>query len=169
MNPKKEVIVNEILSEMDFGITYTECMQLNHSKWKLTEGTFVRYWKTASEMYLRANERDKQVQAEVREQVIKNRALNAIMSKEERMEILTKIGRGEIPLVKHIVVSLGDNQGSVIKEREVVPTWRDRRDAVAELNKMEGDYAPLRKDITSNGESIAPAPVFNITLDDGEL
>lgn len=169
MNPKKEVIVNEILSEMDFGASYTECMRINVSKWRLPEGTFVRYWKTASEMYLRANERDKQIVAEVREQVVRDRALNAIMSKEERMEILTKIGRGEIPLIKHIVVSLGDNQGSVIKEREVVPTWKDRRDAVAELNKMEGDYAPLKKDITTNGESIAPPPVFNIVLEDGEL
>lgn len=169
MKPTKELIVNDILSEMDFGASYTECMQLCATKWNLPKGTFVRYWKEASESYLAANLKDKQVQAEVREQAVRLRALEAIMSKEERMQVLTQIARGEIPLVKHIVVSLGDNQGSVIKEREVVPTWRDRRDAVAELNKMEGDYAPLKKDITSNGESIAPAPVFNITLDDGEL
>jgi len=37
---------------------------------------------------------------------------------------------------------------------------------VAEINKMEGDYAPIKKDITSKGESIAPAPVFNIILED---
>jgi hypothetical protein len=164
MKPRKELIVNEILGEMDFGISYTECMRINESKWKLPEGTFVRYWKAASEIYLAGLEKDKQLVAEVREQVVKDRALNAIMSVEERKAILTQIGRGEIPLMKYIVCD------GEIQQKEVVPTWRDRRDAVAELNKMEGDYAPLKKDITTNGDSIAPAPVFRIILDeDGEL
>lgn len=164
MKPTKELIVNEILSEMDFGASYTECMQLCATKWDLPKGTFVRYWNEASKRYQEANEKDKRVIAEVREQVVRNRALNAIMEREEIMETLTKIARGEIPLMKHIVCD------GMIQEREVVPSWKDRRDAAAELNKMRGDYAPVRKDITTNGDSIAPAPVFRILLDDdGEL
>lgn len=72
----------------------------------------------------------------------------AILSKHERQEILTQIAKGEIPLVKHIVCD------GVIQEVDVVPAWADRRAAIAELNKMEGDYAPVKKDITSGGEPI---------------
>jgi hypothetical protein len=148
MKPNKELIVNEILGEMDFGITYKECMQLNQSKWKLTEGTFVRYWKEASARYLAANEREQKAKEVVRVQMAQESLKKAILSKHERMEILTQIARGEIPLVKHIVAD------GMIQEREVVPSWKDRRDAVAELNKMEGDYAPIKKDITSGGEPL---------------
>ena len=66
----------------------------------------------------------------------------------EIQEILTQIAKGEIPLVKHIVCD------GVIQEVDVVPAWADRRAAIAELNKMEGDYAPVKKDITSGGEPI---------------
>lgn len=164
MKPSREAIINEILSEMDFGISYTECKATIGEKRQVPDRTFDRYWKEAGIRYLAANERDKQVVAEVREQAVRLRALGTILTKEERMQILTDIATGGIPLVKHIVCD------GVIQEREVVPSWRDRRDAVAELNKMEGAYAPVRKDITTNGDSIAPAPVFRILLDDdGEL
>lgn len=163
MKPSKEVIVDEMLSEMDFGITYTECFELNKTKWNLTKGTFVRYWKEASERYLAANLSDKLAAQEVRVEAIKNRAENAIMSKEERMELLTKIARGEIEFLKEVPSKFGP------QEITARPDFNERRAAMQELNKMEGDYAPLKKDITTNGESIAPPPIFNIVLEDGEL
>lgn len=39
---------------------------------------------------------------------------------------------------------------------------RDPVGAIAELNKMDGAYAVEKHDITSKGESIKPAPVFQI-------
>lgn len=166
MKPQKEIIVNEILSEMDFGITYTESMALNGTKWQIPERTFARYWSEASTRYLAANESAKKAVEVVRVQEIEKRASKGILSREERIQILSEIARGEQPMVKHVVVSLGNNLGSEIQEVTVYPAWKDKRDAVAEINKMEGDYAPIKKDITSKGESLAPAPVFQIILDE---
>lgn len=164
MKPTKELIINEILSEMDFGTTYTECMQYCATKWDLKKGTFVRYWKEASESYLEANRKDKEALSEVRVEALKDRASKGILSKEERMKILSDMADGTLLIEKEIVTKSG-----VVRKIVLFPEYNDRRAAVAELNKMEGDYAPLKKDITTNGESIAPAPVFNIVLDDGEL
>ena len=72
-----------------------------------------------------------------------------ILSSAERMEILTQIAQGGIPLKKHMIVD------KVIEEVTVVPDWMDRKNAIAELNKMTGDYTPIKTDITTGGEKIA--------------
>jgi len=72
----------------------------------------------------------------------------SIATATERMQILTKIMRGEIPLIKPMVV---DKQ---LVDIEVVPDYSDRRAAIAELNKMDGSYAPAKQDITTNGKDL---------------
>lgn len=74
----------------------------------------------------------------------------------ERMEILTEIARGGIPLYKPMVCN------GIIEHVPVCPNWMDRKNAIAELNKMEGEYAPTKADITSKGESVN---TFNIGFD----
>lgn len=64
----------------------------------------------------------------------------SIADANERMVILTKIMRGEIPLVKPMVCD------GVIEEISIVPDWSDRRAAIAELNKMDGSYAPTKQE-----------------------
>lgn len=71
-----------------------------------------------------------------------------IASVAERKGILTKIARGEIPLTKPMVCN------GKIELVDVVPDYMDRKNAIAELNKMDGDYAPSKLDITSEGESL---------------
>jgi hypothetical protein len=166
MKPQKEIIVNEILSEMDFGSGFSDCKKINGEKWRLAEKTFERYWNEAKKRYLEANERDKIALEGVRLEMKKEAVKSNILTKQERLDILSQIARGEIPMVKHIVVSMGSGLGSEIQERTIYPAWKDRKEAVAEINKMEGDYAPIKKDITSNGESLVPAPVFQIILDE---
>lgn len=65
-------------------------------------------------------------------------ALKSVMCKVERMQILTQIARGEIPLTKPMVVD------KIIEEVDVVPDWMDRKNAIAELNKMDGSYSPIK-------------------------
>ena len=36
--------------------------------------------------------------------------------------------------------------------------------AIAELNKMEGDYAPIKQDITSLGNELKPVRIYNIIV-----
>lgn len=69
----------------------------------------------------------------------------------ERMEILSAIAKGEIPLTKPMVVDKN------IENVPVVPDWMDRRAAIAELNKMQGEYAPVKTEtnLLSDGKRIS--------------
>lgn len=168
MKPNREHIITEILRELEKGASFSACADLCDLNWSIPTTTFKRYWKEASERHKLAQEKLQTEIMELSAEIKKDRVRKAILTREERLEILSEIARGEQPMTKYIVVSLGDNQGSVIKERTIYPAWKDKRDAVAEINKMEGDYAPIKKDITSKGESLAPAPVFQIILDESD-
>lgn len=91
-------------------------------------------------------------------EVRKSKILNAI----ERQEILSQIALGEIKLNKYIVCD------GIIEEREVVPDYNDRKNAIAELNKMGGDYAPAKTDITSGGKEIRQFNIVTPSPDDGK-
>lgn len=67
-----------------------------------------------------------------------------IATKAERMEILTKIMRGELKMIKQDVF-----QG-MVTDVEVAPDFSDRKNAITELNKMCGDYEPTKTDIRIN-------------------
>jgi phage terminase small subunit len=66
-----------------------------------------------------------------------------VMSKAERMERLSEIAREDI-VGKFGVMRQGNVQ------------------AIAELNKMLGDYAPVKTDITSKGEAISLPPQITV-------
>ena len=148
MKPKKEQTVNEMLLEIEMGISYSECLRINDGLWGLPSSTFDRYWAEASRRFKARLDAIEEATTKAAVSMEIKALKKAILSKHERQEILTQIAKGEIPLVKHIVCD------GVIQEVDVVPAWADRRAAIAELNKMEGDYAPIKKDITSGGEPI---------------
>ena len=148
MKPKKEQTVNEMLLEIEMGISYSECLRVNDGLWGLPSSTFDRYWSAASKRYKARLDAIEEATTKVAVSMEVKALKKAILSKHERQEILTQIAKGEITLVKHIVCD------GVIQEVDVVPAWADRRASIAELNKMEGDYAPVKKDITSGGEPI---------------
>ena len=148
MKPKKEQTVNEMLLEIEMGVSYSECLRVNDGLWGLPSSTFDRYWAEASKRFKARLDAIEEATTKAAVSMEIKALKKAILSKHERQEILTQIAKGEIPLVKHIVCD------GVIQEVDVVPAWADRRAAIAELNKMEGDYAPVKKDITSGGEPI---------------
>lgn len=61
-----------------------------------------------------------------------------LMSKIERMEILDKMAKGELKIKQPFVI------GGKIMEYKCEPSLSDRRAAIAELNKMDGSYAPVK-------------------------
>ena len=75
-------------------------------------------------------------------------AQKRIMSLVERMEWLTKLVDGTIKAKRPFVV------GGKIMEYPEEPSHSDRVKALAELNKMDGSYAPAKQDITTNGKEI---------------
>jgi len=148
LKPNKELVVNDILGEMDFGISYNECLLLNSTKWQLADRTFVRYWKEARTRFSELSERTKTAFEEVYLDGKKEALKKAILTKHERMELLTKLAKGEIPTWREVITEDG------IQRLEYY-SGAEAKAAIAEINKMDGEYAPIRKDITSNGETIS--------------
>jgi len=161
MNPRKEIIITNILEELTKGITFSDCHELMDMIWDLPRTTFTKYWAEANKRFNVVNERTQAKIMALVEDTAEERQKLGILNKMERMKILSDIAKGEIPLKKYIVAD------GVIQERDIVADYNDRKAAIAELNKMDGDYAPVKKDITSGGASLAPIN-FQIVLDDEE-
>lgn len=84
----------------------------------------------------RINDKTEQnIQTAISERTVK------ILTSIERQEILSQIAKGEIPLSKPV------GTGKDLQMIEFVPDWMDRRNAIAELNKMDGDYAPAKTEV----------------------
>lgn len=77
----------------------------------------------------------KAISKKATQKAVDNVKVEEVMGTAERMIVLSKIARGEIPLKKPIVCD------GTIEEIEVVPDWMDRKNAIAELNKMDGSYS----------------------------
>lgn len=147
MKPNKQIIVNDILLEMEVGISYSECLELNKANWGLAPTTFDRYWKEAQNRFKALLvERDKL--ANERALKFEQEAIDRkILTKLERQELLSKMATGEILAWREVVTEEG-------VQRLYYYSAAEAKQNIAELNKMDGDYAPIKKDITSGGERI---------------
>ena len=85
------------------------------------------------------------------------------MQRAERMEIPTKIARGNIKLGKPMVVD------KVIQVIEVVPDYMDRKNAIAELNKMDGNYAAAKADITTTNTTPQATTAVVLNFDGNKI
>lgn len=78
----------------------------------------------------------------------------AILTRNERLEILSNIAKGAAWKL-----------GSEI----IAPNGSDRIKAIAEINKMEGDYAPTKTELTGkNGAPLNPGPLIIEIIDKRE-
>lgn len=134
----KQIIIDAIVKEVEKGKAYSKVLAVNVRKWQLSERTFNRYWKIANEQHKEAQQSIKEAKAALDIQNALEDRKGEIANATERKVILTKIARGQIPLRKHVVVD------KFIEYIDVVPDYMDRKAAIAELNKMEGDYAPTK-------------------------
>lgn len=85
---------------------------------------------------------------EANRKVVKGIGEAAIIDRARRMHILSQIAEGAIPLNKPMVV------GKEIQLIEVVPDYMDRKNAIAELNKMDGEYATEKTEVKIEGEGL---------------
>ena len=160
MKPKKEQTVNEMLLEIEMGTSYTECLKINGGLWGLPPTTFDRYWGEASKRYKARLDAIEEATTKAAVSMEVKALKKAILSKHERQELLSKLATGETRSWREVVTESG-----VIKLEYYSAS--EAKQNIAELNKMDGDYAPVKKDITSGGEKLA-APTFEIILDNGE-
>ena len=80
-----------------------------------------------------------------------------IMTSAERMEFLSKMAKGEVKVKQPFVI------GGKIMEYPSEPTFAERRAAIAELNKMDGSYAPTESKVKLDDNR----PSTKIKLNDG--
>ena len=88
---------------------------------------------------------NKKIVAMANEKAAQDIADGSIADAAERMQMLTKILRGELSIEEEVSTPSG------------IVTFGERRAAIAELNKMGGDYAPAKSEVKVVGEQ----PLFN--------
>lgn len=137
--PNKQNVIDEILIELEKGISYTNCLSVNGSKWQKPQRTFDRYWTEAQNQY------------QIRHQLINNEIIKqAVENKKEVLKVanLTKIDR--ILIAEKIAMGNAKKIDGII----LVPSPSDQLKALDYLAKINSDYAPTKTDITTGGEKL---------------
>lgn len=140
----------------------TNLYELLRTKYKLGKQRFLHLCNATLQDWVKIK---KQAQDEAIQSAEKEAINEAVMSRTERQQVLTQIARGQIPLKKAMVV---DGQ---IEYIEVIADWMDRKSAIAELNKMDGEYAPEKRELTGkDGKPLLPStPIDYSNLSEEEL
>ena len=134
------------------GTNQSEAYILTNPNKNLTKGTIKvessKLAKKYADLINEERERLRKVVEAANDSKVSEIAQMNIMGKAERMELLTKMAKGELKIKTPFVIA------GKIMEYPAEPTASDRRAAIAELNKMAGDYAPAKQDITTKGKEI---------------
>lgn len=136
--PDKQIQIDAIVKWIEQGKSFDTSLKLSATKWNLTRPTFIRRWNIAKEQHTERQQKIKEKLAKVDEEAAIEARKMEIMTAAERKEVLTKIANGTLKIKRPFVI------GGKIMEYPAEPDATDRRNAIAELNKMEGDYAPSK-------------------------
>ena len=150
----KQIIIDAIIKEIEKGKSFDTCLKLSAIKWNLTRSTFIRRWNIANEQHTAKQDVIKKALAAIDTAAAVNARKRAIMSADDRKEYLTKILNGEVKIKQPFVIA------GKIMEYPSEPSVNDRLKALAELNKMEGDYAPTKVAQTdTKGQDVNPTVI----------
>lgn len=142
--PGRDFIVEAIVKQLEQGISFDTCLKLSATKWNLTRSTFIRRWKEAGLQHTAAQQAIKAALANDHTVQALQAAKEAIMTAAERKEYLTRIVKGEVTTTLKKPF-----WNPVLEKMTMVPVenpadMMERLRAIAELNKMDGDYAPQK-------------------------
>lgn len=146
--PSKQSIIDIFTKDIELGKSRGEVLSKAVKKWQFSDRTFDRYWKIANQQHALVQKLAKEAADLSYIEASAEAAKKAVMSKAERMEVLSKIGRGEL------TQKVRDEESGEVNEVFIPVVPNDRKAAIAELNKMEGDYAPTKTELT--GKNGAP-------------
>jgi len=148
----KATAVKSILSDLKKGIDKEIILRRIANKCDKNRATIYRWYSVAEKEYLEFNKKVAPIKEKAEEEAIyeatKEIIKNGILSRAQRMKILSEIAIGQTSYKKEIPTKFGVE---IINEK---PTYSDRRAVIAELNKMAGDYAPIKTDLTSKGDKL---------------
>ena len=135
----------------------TNLYELLRTKYKIAKQRCLKMYDL---VYSEWQELKKHAQIEQIQANVKDQLKTAVMSKQERLEYLTKIAKAEIKVIKPFVIS------GKIMEYKMEPDATERMKAIAELNKMQGDYSPIKQEHTGkNGEPLMTVPATTIIIE----
>lgn len=147
MKPADRQQIEFIKSLVRKGMSRADIMVKFQKKWPLSRSRFdVRKAIANKEMTEENQSIQKTAEANISKEAKELQA--KIMTSLERQAYLSQIARGEIeiPTTKPMATKDGIEMIHLIE----LPNHSDRIKAIAELNKMHGDYAPTKTDITIN-------------------
>lgn len=141
MSASKQVIIDAIIKEIEVGTSRGKVVSKYCKKLQKSERTIDSYWKTANEIQKVRQEKASKAADKAYIAAKEKSAVDAVMSKQQRLELLTKIANGEFE--NETKKPAWNNQKKVF---EIVTVREKAQDnmvikAIAELNKMQGDYA----------------------------
>lgn len=153
-SPEIQARINVVAKEMANGGNRETIIAKYGKKWRIASRTIDRYIKEARQ---KAQELQQAASKAADEVFIKTKAEgaeSAIMSRMERLITLTRIATGE--LKNEIKKPAWNNQA---KKFEIITVNEKPGDnaiikAIAEMNKMEGDYSPDKIDVNGTISSI---------------
>ena len=143
------------------GTNQSEAYVLTNPNKHLTKGTIKvessKLAKKYADLIAQEREKLKAIVEEAQSNRVAEIAQMQIMTSAERMEFLTKMAKGEVKVKQPFVI------GGKIMEYPSEPTFAERRAAIAELNKMDGSYAPTESKLKVDDNR----PTTKIKLNDG--
>ena len=143
MKANKQNIITEMLVELKTGISYSDCMEVVGGKWRLSESTFLRYWKEA-------NAKHQKSQLE-QQKIINEESIKGTQKLIESINITKESLLKELDEVKRMSLVPDDNgrfnAQAVIKAIEVQAKMLGLNEAQKqELIINKGFYLELDKD-----------------------
>jgi hypothetical protein len=154
----KQVIVDFIVSRLEKGEQRATILAKVVKKWQSSVRTFDRLLKIANEQYSNRLHLASKAADDTYVAMKAEAAKEAVMSKQEREEYLTKLIKGDIEIpyteVKWNPVSKSFETIQFVE----LASHGARISAISELNKMGGDYAPSKVAQTDKDGNDVPAP-----------
>jgi hypothetical protein len=161
--PTKQIIIEAIIKQIEQGKATEKICAAICSKFQFTERTFYNHFKNAQEQHTLKQGKLKKKIDELDEQAAIEARKKHIMTAEERKEFLTKLIHGEIEVpYTEVKYNPAKKKFETIQFVELAG-HQARISAIAELNKMEGDYAPTKIAPTDSKGNDIPISKFNDT------
>jgi len=149
--PNKQIIIDAIVSEIEKGTDRGKVIAKYCKKFQKSPRTVDTYWKIANEQHRVLQDKAKRAADASYIKASEEAAKKAVMSKAERLEVLSNIARGEVTM------KVLDRKKNIIEVPVSVETL-EKIKAIAELNKMEGDYAETSIKLKGDKEN----PLFDL-------
>lgn len=154
-------------------ISYVDMWRKYGVKWRKSENTFKKDWNKAQEEHkayqTKANAEKERVSLEMEGEAVKmglkTKIGRVLILQKQIEEIQKELNAGECEDIKVI-------KGEPKKfKRPLLPLEksamrRNIKDLQAEISKIEGDYAPIKQDHTTQGEKIGRDIITFITIDE---